>query len=181
MGGYPTRFWPLVLTKSARTMTIVFIVVGAIAYVGYSVTIRTAFHFNVNSIEASVAQSEVEAAYSTLATSTQTFKSATEACNIGAATESSELACLKQADRAWTQALQTYGSSISEFLYPESARADANAATASVDRAVAYLDNVAAAPDLQSYSALVTNSNFRSTLSDVDTTFNQLDRNLNDN
>jgi hypothetical protein len=171
-GGYATRSWPLVLTKAARTMTIVFIVLGAVVAVAYVVALPS--FINVSHIESSVATSEVDSAYSSLSAATQTFRTATKACSTSSTTTSAELQCLEQADVAWSQALQSYGTSLSVVVYPSSAQSAADAAKAAVDPAVSILNNLAASPDAQSYSTASSSPALQSALDNVDSTHSQL-------
>jgi hypothetical protein len=168
----PQRFWPLVLTKSARALTVVFIVIGALGYVA-----SQAIHpvkFNVNSIESSIARSQVEDAYSALSAATQTFKGATQTCTASSTTSSEELQCLEGADIAWEQSIRNYRTTITNIAYPDSAQSEANAAVAAASRAEQVVASLAASPDAASYSAASNSAVFRSTLDAVDTTYNEL-------
>ena len=169
--GGVARFWPLFLTRSARTMTVVFIVVGAAAYVGYSAVVHSATKDSLQSLQASV---QVELAYSTLDSATQSFKSATRSCTSASTSTSEQLHCIELADSSWAQAIQAYGSSISQVSYPSSAQPEAVAAEAAARNAVTVLDGLAASPDPQSYSAASSSQQFSAALDDVDSTYNRL-------
>ena len=174
----PTRTtssaWPLLLSKGARILTVIFIVVGAIAYV--SIGSVTRFSFGITSIETTVARNSTQAAYSELITATDTFKSQTQACN--AKSGSSELPCLEQADHAWAGAIGNYGSALSGITYPSSAQAEADAAQAASRQAAVVVDNLVNSPDGQSYSTASQSPAFRSALNAVDGTYNALIRAL---
>ncbi len=66
----PGRIWPLLLTKAARTLTIVLIVLGAVGFVAYVTVLSTSVTFTAsisNSIDASIAATETQTAYDALA------------------------------------------------------------------------------------------------------------------
>jgi hypothetical protein len=172
-GGQALRLWPLVLTKGARTMTIVFIVVGALSYVGYFVAIPTIL--GVTHVQSALATAEVESAYSSLTAATETFRASTQTCTSASTPSSAQLSCLEQADKTWSSALQSYGSSISEVSYPSaSTQAAAAAATSSVASAVTVLDSLAASPTVQAYSAAASSPALQTALNNVDQTYDQL-------
>jgi hypothetical protein len=170
----PSSGWPLLLSKGARILTVIFIVVGAIADV--SIGSVTHFSFGITSIETTVARNSTQAAYSELITATDTFKSQTQACN--AKSGPSELPCLEQADHAWAGAIGNYGSALSGITYPSSAQVEANAAQAAARQAVTVVDDLANSPDSQSYSTASQSPAFRSALNAVDDTYNALIRAL---
>ena len=168
--GAPSSRWPLLLSNGARALTVVIIVVGAIAYVSFGAVSRSLF--SITSIETVVARNSTQAAYSELVTATDTFKSQTQACS--AKTGSSELSCLEQADHAWAGAIATYGSALSGITYPSSAQVEANAAQAAARQASAVVTNLANSPDGQTYSTASQSPEFRSALNAVDETYNAL-------
>jgi len=175
-GGGPPRFWPLMLAKSARVMAIVFIVVGAIAYIAFLSTSR--IHFSVNSIESSVAAVEVQSAYNTLDAKTQTFRASTQACTGPSQPALGVLACLETADSTWASAIQDYSTQLGQISFPSSAQSDADAARAAADNAVSVVQSLAASPDAESYSSASSSPEFTSALNAVDSTYNQLVSNL---
>ena len=165
----PTFGWPLVLTKAARVLTVVFIIVGAVFFV---VTRTASFSFNFNSIESSIARDGVNAAYSSLATATNTFKAQTQACTNQP--NSVALQCLEQADSNWATAIQTYESALSVLIYPTSAQSAADAAQAAARQASTTVNALANSPDIQAYTTITQSPRFRAALNNVDTTYNQL-------
>jgi hypothetical protein len=166
----PPSGWPLLLSKGARILTVIFIVVGAIAYV--SIGSVTHFSFGITSIETTVARNSTQAAYAELVTATDTFKSQTQACS--AKSGSSELSCLEQADHAWAGAIGNYGAALSGITYPSSAQVEADAAQAAARQASAVVTSLADSPDGQSYSTASQSPAFRSALNAVDGTYNAL-------
>ncbi|MGD0880616.1 MAG: DUF4389 domain-containing protein [Acidimicrobiales bacterium] len=172
----PMQRWPLVLTKAARTMTVVFIVVGAVAYLTYTVALRP--KFDLGGIETTIARDEVVSSYSTYSEQSRTLATTIRACSASAVPGPGELHCLEQADRSWAQALQSYSSDLSGSPYPASAVGPAQAAEAAATRAATILDYAADAPDLSSYEAAVTDPDFAMALDNVDSTYQQLYRAL---
>jgi hypothetical protein len=168
--GPPSSPWPLLLSKGARILTVVFIVVGALAYVSFTAVTRSSF--SITSIETAVARTSTQAAYSELVTATDTFKAQTQACS--AKSGPSELSCLEQADHAWAGAITTYGSALSGIPYPSSVQVEANAAQAAARQASAVVTSLANSSDGQSYSTASQSPGFRSALNAVDSTYNAL-------
>lgn len=169
----PTLGWPLVLSKGARVLTVVFIVIGAISFV---VNRTATFSFNFNTIESSIARDGVNAAYSSLATATNTFKSQTQSCTNQP--NSIALQCLEQADSSWASAIQTYETALSVLVYPSSAQSEADAAQAASRQASATVTALANSPDIQAYTTMTQSPSFRAALSNVDTTYTELIRAL---
>ena len=172
--GWPTSLWPLVLTKGARVLTVVFIVVGAIGYVSFTAFSRHSFSFT--SIETTVSRDGVQNAYSQLGSATDTFKTQTQNCT--SQQNGLELPCLEQADRAWANAIQDYETTLSGLVYPESAQPQADAAQLAARQAANLVNSLANSPDAQSYSSVSQSSTFQSTLSNVDSTYNALNQAL---
>jgi len=81
---------------------------------------------------------------------------------------------LEQADTAWSRAIQSYATSLSQVSYPASAQADADAAHAAALAAVSAVNALAASPDVQSYSTASTSPAFQAALHNVDSTYNRL-------
>jgi len=174
----PGRFWPLWLAKPARTLTIVLIVLGAVGFVAYVGILSATVH--VSSIEATVASGEVQAAYNTVGTASQTYANSVKQCGTtSSSSESQFLQCVSQATTTLSGALTQYQSSLSAISYPSSAQADSNAAIAAAGTAVQQLNGLAAAPDLATYQRLSTSQAFKSSLNAVDSTYSQLVNNLN--
>ena len=166
----PSFGWPLVLSKGARILTVVLIVLGAISFVVNRST--THFSFSFNTIESSIARDGVHSAYSSLATATNTFKSQTQSCTNQP--NSVALQCLEQADSNWASAIQTYESALSVLVYPSSAQSEADAAEAGARQASATVNALANSPDIQAYTTFTQSSSFRAALNNVDTTYNDL-------
>jgi len=157
-------------------MTIVFIVVGAVAYLAVSSAGRHSF--STNSIEGTTAVLQVQAAYDTLGTATQTFKSATQSCSSAGSSASTELQCLEQADSTWAQAIQDYAAALGQISYPSSAQSEVTAARAAAANATNVVRALAASSDAQAYSAASSGQAFTSALDAVDSTSNTLVNNL---
>ena len=180
--GYPVgspvgsagSIWPLLLSKGARALTVVFIVLGAASYLSLQVATRALSPFSLNSIETTVARDATQSAYQSLASATTAFKSQTQACTAQSSPADVQLHCLEQADSAWASSIQTYSTALSVMVYPSPARPAADAAQAAANAAVTTVKNLATSSDAQSYSTASQSQAFQSTLNNVDTTYTAL-------
>ena len=168
--------WPLLLSKGARVLIVIFIVFGTVGYLSLQVVSWAAFPFNLNSFEGSLDRVAAQSAYQSLATATNSFKSQTQACAAQSSSPDVQLHCLEQADSAWATSIQTYSTALSVLFYPTSAQTAAAAAQAAAGQAVTTLTNLANSPDTQSYLSVSQSQAFQSTLNNVDTTYNALIR-----
>jgi hypothetical protein len=162
--------WPLVLSKGARALAVVFIVLGAIGYVAYTAILASGV--SVTSIETTVSRQGVENAYAQLSTATDSFKAQTQQCTVQQG--ASVLPCLEQADRTWATAIQDYGTSLSNLIYPPSAQTEAEAAQVAVRQATSIVTSLADSPDAQAYSTTSQSPAFQAALNDVDSTYTAL-------
>jgi hypothetical protein len=167
--GSAPRLWLLVLTKAARTMTAVLLVLGAVGIVAYALVVPHLFKFT--SIEASIDSELVSTDYTLLTTAEQTFTTATQACSGTAA--AGQLACFQSADSAWAQALRTYGSQLGDIGMPSSAQPEAMAAIDAADGAASAYQGLASA-NAQSYAAASTSPAVTTSFQTVQRTYNDL-------
>jgi flagellar basal body-associated protein FliL len=170
------------LSSAARTLTIVLLVVGAVAFVAYVALFGSSVRFSSSisaSIESSIAAASTQAAYDALESPTNTFVSATKSCRANSVDVTDELQCLQSADRAFAGAIEGYQTSLSQIVYPSSAQVEADAAVAAARSVDAILHSLVTAPDAQSYTAISTGSAFTSSLHALDSTYNQLMTTLN--
>ena len=175
----PGRIWPLFLTKAARTLTIVLLVLGAVGFIGYAAVIGSGVTVTSsisNSIDSSIASSETQAAYNALRTPTSMFVTATRACQAVAtpAATAGELRCLQAADGTFATAIQEYQSTLAGINYPSGAQSEADAAVTAARQLDALLQSLVEAPDAQTYMAISTGSAFGVASHAVDTTYNRL-------
>ncbi len=169
----PGRVWPLLLTRAARTLTIVLIVLGAVGAVAYVTVVSTSVRFSASithAIESSIAASETQTAYEALQTPASTFVAATKSCPANAST-ASVLQCLQAADGNFATAVQGYQSALSEITYPSTAQGEATMATAAARHLDALLESLVAAPDAQSYAAISTGPDFGAASRALDSTY----------
>jgi len=166
--GFVGLRWPLLLSKGARVLVVVWIVLGAIVGVVYFTSIGN-ISSSVNSIDQTIARDNTHNAYNALASATDTFKTQTQACG-----SSPELQCLEQADSTWATAIQAYGAQLSAIPYPSSAQSDADAAQAAARQASTVVTALASSSDAAAYSAASQNPDFQSSLNNVDSTYNEL-------
>jgi hypothetical protein len=176
--GQPVSIWPLLLSKGARALTVVFIVVGALFYGTVQVITQVSVHVNFNSIETIVARDGTQSAYQSLTSATNTFKAQTQACTTQSSPSDVQLRCLEQADTAWASSIQAYSTALSILIYPSSAQSAADAAQAAAGQAATTVTSLANSPDAQSYSTASQSQAFQSTLNNVDTTYTVLNREL---
>jgi len=170
--------WPLLLSKGARGLVVIFIVLGVVGDVSLQVASRAVLHFNLNSLEGSLDRVATQNAYQSLAVATNTFKSQTQACAAQSSSPDVKLHCLEQADTAWASSIQVYSTALSVLYYPATAQPAADAAQAAAGQAVTTLTSLANSPDSQSYLSTSQSQAFQSTLNNVDTTYNALIRAL---
>jgi hypothetical protein len=166
----PQSLWPLVLTKAARIMAIVFIVLGAIAYVGFNSLNSSNSVGPFAGIEKSLARVQVQSAHSDLASATSTFKTSTQQCE----SQVQPIQCLDQAASALAGAFQTYGQALSNISYPSSATGQADAAEAAAQAARSQMDALSRAGDAQTYNQVAQSSGFSASLQAVDDTYQNL-------
>jgi hypothetical protein len=172
--GMAGSVWPLLLSKGARVLTVVFIVVGAAFYMAVQALSPVSGHVSFNSIEATVARDATQSAYQSLVSATNTFKSQTQACTNQSNPSDIQLRCLEQADSTWASSIQAYSTALSVLIYPSPAQPAAEAAQAAARKAVTTVTDLARSPDGQSYSTASQSQAFQSTLSNVDATYTAL-------
>ena len=158
------------LSKGARGLAVVFIVIGAFGFAAYFVAIPTVL--GVTSIQQTIARDATQNAYDTLGPATATFKSQTQACSVQSS--DSTLTCLEQADIAWADAIRAYGSALSTIPYPASAQVEADAAQSAAGQAAELMTRLGDAPDGPAYSAISQDPSFQTTLDSVDSTYDAL-------
>jgi hypothetical protein len=168
----PWRVWPLLLSKAARTLTIVLVVIGSIGLVAYMVVIPAIVH--TTAIGSVVAADETQSAYDTLQTQSNTFISSSKSCRANSTSTSGELQCLQATDNTFGTAVQGYEAALNGISYPSSAQGEANAAIAAARQVDAQMQSLTTAPDAQTYQSIVNAPAFDASLQALDSTFNQL-------
>ena len=170
MSGYaPQSLWPLALSKAARVMAIVFIVLGAVVSIGFNSINRSGSLGPLQGFERAIARVEVAAAHDTLKNATDTFKSSTLQCESEA--EPAAIQCLDQAAAALAGAFQTYGDALSRVNYPDSATDEARAAQRAARQASAQVNGLAQSAGIDAYGATARNAAFGNSLQAVDITY----------
>ncbi len=173
LAGYaPRALWPLALTKAARILAIVFIVLGAVVSVGFNSINRSGSFGPLQGFEQTIARVEVGAAHDVLKNATDAFKSSTQQCESQA--ESVATQCLDQAAAALAGAFQTYGDALSRVNYPSSATVQAQAAEAAARQASAQLNDLAQSSGIDAYGATARSPAFADSLQAVDDTYSAL-------
>jgi hypothetical protein len=156
--------WPLVLTRAARRMVVVFLVVGAVTYGGYLFVLRPALH--LPSIQAVIAANQTESAYRIVVAAGQTFDTSLSTCPTD--DDSAELQCLQQANFTWSAALGAYSNRLSLIDFPASSQTEAEAAEAAADRASNAVFDLATSQDLPSFEETARSKVFRSDVDGVE-------------
>lgn len=174
--GYPQfrsgSFWPLVLSKGARALVVIVIVVGSLTYVVSQVALN---RFGQN-LTQTLARHQVQTAYSDVSSATDTFKTQRQACLTRGGT--TELSCLEQADRDWASAIETYESDLSVVVYPVSAQPAAQDSRYAATEAVGAVTSLANSPTLQAHATDFQSPGFRATINNVDSTYHTLNQAL---
>jgi hypothetical protein len=173
MTGYspsPQSLWPLALTKGARVLSIIFIVLGAVTYVGFNSLGSFGSVGPFKGIEQALDRLQVQAAHDNLTSATDTFRTATQQCE----SQAEPIQCLDQAASSLAGAFQTYGNALSRINYPSSANAQAGAAESAAQLAYSEITSLSQAVDIQAYSQTAQSRQFASSLQAVDTTYNNL-------
>ena len=161
--------WPLVLTKGARTLTIVFIVLGALLYGGLQV-------FNIgfgNVLQKSIARVVVQNSYSQVETATTTFQSSIRSCQ--GLSADTQTACATAAAGSLASSLQSYQSTLSTVNFPASVQVQASAAEAAASAAVSEANTLAASTTLQQFGTIIDSPGFLGAFRDLGFTYHALD------
>jgi hypothetical protein len=147
-------------------LTVIFIVLGVAGYAAQSA-------FNVSHPFQNVfARIEVQAAYSSVGSDTQAFRTAAQACaRQGGDTE---LQCLNSAAGTWASGLQDYSTALSNVTYPASVQGQASAAESAAQQAATAVNALASSPDVPTFVATDNSSQFQETLDAADTTYRAL-------
>ncbi len=170
----PESSWRLVLSSGARTMVVVFFVVGALGIAGY-VALLAAIGGNtgVNSVQAVVAQSQAVTAYNTLSKQASSFAAASKACASQDAVGAT--GCLASNDASFASDLRDYVSTLNGIDFPSQVAPRASAAEAAATSAASVLANLSTlGSDPQSYASTVNSLNVQSLFNAIDTTFSRL-------
>ena len=162
--------WPLALTKGARVLAIIFIVLGAVTYVGVNSLGGFGSIGPFKSIEQALDRIQVQAAHDNLSSATDTFRTATQQCEAQAET----IQCLDQAASSLAAAFQTYSSALARINYPSSANAQAGAAESAAQQAYSEIIALSQAGDLQTYGQTAQSPQFTGALQNVDLTYGNL-------
>lgn len=167
----PVGGWPLLLTSAARTWSVVLIVLGAVGLVVYSILLPVA----LQSTSTAIARQQVDSAYNTASRAAQTFGDTIQTCTRNAQSSGDDpLTCYEQSANTVAAALELYASQLAAVAYPASAQAQATAAEQAAQTATSALRQLAAAPDVQSFSSTLQDGAFLAKLDAVDSTYNQL-------
>jgi len=165
-GAAPGAFqglWPLVLTKGARVMAIVFIVLGAVAYVSIN-------SLQFSGLKNDLVRIQVQAAHDNLVSATDTFQTSTKSCE----SDADPIQCLDQAAADLAGAFQSYDQALNDINFPSSVSVQASAAETAARAAQNQIIALSQAGSLQAYSQVAQGPGFSSALQSVDTTYHDL-------
>jgi hypothetical protein len=123
--------WRLVLSRTAKRLVVLFLVLGAILMVGYVALIAGIASSSGNTVSRAEATISVEAAFARLSTTLSSFDSKVAAC-------SGKLSCVNKVDKQMSVAFGTFAQNVDGISMPGSAssaaahrvRSDANQASA---------------------------------------------------
>ena len=160
--------WRLVLSRTAKRLVVLFLVLGAILMVGYVALIAgiaSSSHNTVNRAEATIS---VEAAFARLSTTLSGFDSKVAAC-------SGKLSCVNKVDKQMSVAFGTFAQNVGGISMPGSAssaaadrvRSDANQASAGFLR-------LSAVTSAAQYNQVVASTGLEALLKRFDTDYQAL-------
>jgi hypothetical protein len=155
------------LTKGARVLAVIFIVLGAVAYLSTTV-IRIG---SIGNLDNFVARTEVQAAYSNLATASNTFRTSTSQCG----QQSDPIQCLDQAASALHNAIQDYSDALARINFPDSVTYEATAAESAAQAASEQVSQLAQSSDGTAYEETAQSPEFSQSLRDLDDSYRTLD------
>ena len=151
-------------------LAIVFIVLGAVGYVGQSILNASLQRNAFSGLTTTLDRAQVELAHDQLRTASATFASSTRSCQ----GQTDPVPCLDQAASALASAFQAYGDSLAQIGFPNSAASEGAAAVAAARSATSQIQDLAQSPDLATYSSTAGSAAFSGSLQTVDTTYAEL-------
>ncbi len=169
----PDRQWRLELSSKARTLVVVFFVLGVLGYfVDAAIAIPT-FLGVQRASQAVTAQNQTAEAFSTLEQQAQSFSSQGTSC--GQMAQSTAAACFEANDARFATGLTEYSQALTSIDYPTSVVSQVAAARSAADQASQTLVHLSQlGPDLSTYQSAAGNSNFQAEADQIDATTRQL-------
>ena len=166
--------WQLVLSRGARRLIGLFLGLGLILFVGYSIFISLALGKAANTVVTrNNAISQVQAAYSALSRTLSSFQAKSADCH-------SDIGCVTALDRQASQAFDTFGTSVQGTAMPDEATTSAADQLASASsQAGQLLLRLGHATSAAQYEAILTSTNVRRILDRVDLDYQDLGAKLN--
>ncbi len=167
--------WSLLLSSGARKLVVVFFVLGVVGYVAVPVSVAVLGSSISSHAQAITAQNQAADAYNTLTTAGTTLQTETAQCDQSTSSGTSPLSCLETADAKFAAALDSYAQSLAAIDFPTAVSSQASAAIASATKASGVMKNLSTiGTSAASYNAAATSPLLRSSLTEVDSTFNAL-------
>jgi hypothetical protein len=169
----PPAGWQLILTSGAKRLVVLFIVLGAIFYVGEIIAQQAsgASNFSFNSPSPAAANTAVTNAYNTLNTQVSAFQTATNSCN-------GNISCLSSADQKAAQDFQQFGNTVQGTAMPSDAQADASTVVLDSSAVSSDLSQLSTATSAQQYESLVSSTGLESDSTKFDTDVSTLKSHL---
>ena len=166
--------WQLVLSDGARKLVGLFLALGVVLVIGYVVVITVVVSSAANStVTRNNAITHVEASYSTLSRTLSSFQARSAACQ-------GSLQCVTALDRQASQAFDSFGTSVRGTAMPGAATTTAADQLATASQAAGQLlQRLSSATTAAQYEAIVSSSNVRQILSQVDEDYQNLGTQLN--
>ena len=163
--------WRIVLSRGAKVLVVVFLILGPLAIVGEAALSGSA----INRAQARDAQQQMVAAYTTLSDQVSTFSERGAACRRRA----NPVPCLRNNDADIAQSLTTFSGAIQTIDYPSSAVADAERLDTTATTLASALAGIAeTSGGAVAYDRAVKQSGLTALLSDLDRAYQQLSDNL---
>jgi hypothetical protein len=165
--------WRLVLPPGAKRLIVLFIVLGVIIFVGYTVGVGIAA--SNSTVSRAAALSQTNAAFGDLSTSMTAFGSQTATCR----TSQHPLPCVAAADKRASQAFGAYAQSQGAISMPDSSsQADSSLLAADAGHAQAIFRQLGASTSIAQYQRTVSTSNIQQLLSQIEETYRRLQTTL---
>jgi hypothetical protein len=166
--------WPLVLSDGARKLVGLFLALGVVFVIGYTVLIIVVVGLAANStVTRNNAITQVQASYRTLNGTLSTFQAKSTACG-------PNLQCVTAVDRQAGQAFAAFGTSVGHTDMPDTATTKAASQLASASLAAGHLfQRLGSATSVAQYEAIVSSSNIQQVVGQVGLDYQNLGNQLN--
>ncbi len=166
--------WPLVLSDGARKLVGLFLGLGVVLVIGYTVLIIVLVGSAANStVTRNNAITQVQASYRTLSGTLSTFQAKSSACG-------DNLQCVTALDQQAGQAFDAFGTSVGRTDMPDTATTNAASQLAAASLAAGHVfHQLGSATSAAQYQAIVNSSNIQQVVDQVELDYQNLGTKLN--